>query len=458
VFGSNDVLNVGSGAVFGISGSSDTAYATGATAYVNTGSTNDTITGNSNNINVASGLTFAINGSYDTVNTGNATLSISNNLVGVMIYANNSTITEGNNDTVDVIGSGDTIIQGTGDTNLGVGGSNSTNGGGQDFVSNAASLATFSQALNVVAQDDLNSSGDSNAAATAQTSAFQAAVTAQMAADFGAILSPEYEGAAWAPTASTTTPSTTDLSTTGTASSSTVVTWSFANSPGTANDPFSSYIGAQYQATIEAAINAWSAVSGLTFVEVPDSATTDVRIGWGDFQTATSGVIGYTDFQQTNGAIQQGASVRLEDPMETSLTTDPAGSLVYSGTNTTLYQVALHEIGRAIGLSDNADPNSVMFGTASSSNQTLDQTDIDGAQALYGTPTDPINSTTALAELQQIYVNSSTTQTAANTQLSLSQLIQAMATFAPQQSATTPTVVAAQSNASQQQIAASTGH
>jgi hypothetical protein len=79
VFGSNDVLNVGSGAVFGISGSSDTAYATGATAYVNTGSTNDTITGNSNNINVASGLTFAINGSYDTVNTGNATLSISNN-------------------------------------------------------------------------------------------------------------------------------------------------------------------------------------------------------------------------------------------------------------------------------------------------------------------------------------------------------------------------------------------
>lgn len=87
-----------------------------------------------------------------------------------------------------------------------------------------------------------------------------------------------------------------------------VVTWSFATGPGPADAPFSGTIGAAYKAAIEQGFQAWAAASGLTFEEVPDSASSDIRIGWGDFDTA-SGVVGYTSFSQAGGTIAPGTVV-----------------------------------------------------------------------------------------------------------------------------------------------------
>jgi len=116
---------------------------------------------------------------------------------------------------------------------------------------------------------------------------------------------------------------------------------------------------------------------------VTDSANSDIRIGWGSFNTLTSGILGYTAYQTNNGAFQPNEIVRLEDPSQDALTGSGI-NMTYSGSQATLYQVLLHEIGHAIGFADNADPHSVMYYESTNSNQTLDKTDIAGVKSLYG--------------------------------------------------------------------------
>ena len=74
----------------------------------------------------------------------------------------------------------------------------------------------------------------------------------------------------------------------------------------------------------------------------------------------------------------------MEDPTETALVNDPHGQPAYAGTGATLYQVALHEIGHALGLGDNSDPNSVMYYSLGANNRTLNGTDIAAIHAAYG--------------------------------------------------------------------------
>jgi hypothetical protein len=162
-----------------------------------------------------------------------------------------------------------------------------------------------------------------------------------------------------------------------------VITWSFATGPGPAGSPFSSTIQAQYQAAIEQAIQTWATASGLTFEEVPDSAASDIRVGWGNFDTADSGVIGLTNYQALAGQLQPGVIVRLEDPSQDAIAAGANGTLSYSGADVSLYQVALHEIGHALGLAVSADPNSIMFPELGSANTTLDATDIADIKTLY---------------------------------------------------------------------------
>ena len=171
--------------------------------------------------------------------------------------------------------------------------------------------------------------------------------------------------------------------------SNTDVTYSFATST-YANDasaPFSNAITGNYQGSIQWALQQWASVTPLTFTQVADSQAADIRIGFGTLGTPSTGVIGQTNLRWTGaGTFVPDEVVRLEDPSQFALNPNGSGGYTYAGTAATLQQVALHEIGHALGLGHAADPNAVMYASVGPNNQTLDGTDIAGIQSLYGAP------------------------------------------------------------------------
>jgi hypothetical protein len=189
-----------------------------------------------------------------------------------------------------------------------------------------------------------------------------------------------------------------------------VITWSIADSPSTASTPFSNYMSTAYETAIQDAFNTWSAATGITFEELPDSAQSDIRIGWGEFNTAITGKVGDTTYETNNARFLPGVTIRLEDPVQDALVAGADGQLTYAGTQADFSQALVHEIGHALGLADNTDPNSVMCYALGTNNRGLDSTDLAGIQTLYesgpkGAPaSSPVNT-------------------------GLDQLVQAMATF-----------------------------
>jgi predicted Zn-dependent protease len=228
--------------------------------------------------------------------------------------------------------------------------------------------------------------GSPAAVAAAQAAQNEISFVAQLAVtDPSSVNQSFYEGAKW---------------------NGTVITWSLADSAGASGSPFSSYMGTQYKALVTAAFAEWGAASGITFEQVADSSESDIRLGFGDFDTSASGVLGYTSLQTQDGQIQSGVTIRLEDPSQDALLTSLTGALSYSSTQSSLYQTILHEIGHALGLADNADPNSVMYYGASN-NISLDSTDIAGIQAMYGPNATlsfalPVSDATLESQIQQL--------------------------------------------------------
>lgn len=170
------------------------------------------------------------------------------------------------------------------------------------------------------------------------------------------------------------------------------ITWSFATSnlAGDSGAAFSNFFDTAAQSAevnvVDMALARWAGIAGFNFVQVSDSASVDIRIGWGDFLHSGLGEIGQASFKFIGDTMQPDTIVRLEDPVETALTSDPSviGGLQYSGQASTIYQVALHEVGHALGLAHSTDLNAVMFPTAQGvTNQDADASDIAGIQALY---------------------------------------------------------------------------
>ncbi len=166
--------------------------------------------------------------------------------------------------------------------------------------------------------------------------------------------------------------------------SSAAIFWSFAGQtlPGDAATPFSSYVPVAYQSTIAAAFARWSSVSGLIFSQVTDAATVPIRIGFGSFYNLAE--LGETDFRiGSRGIIAPDARIRLLDPATVPLV-DDGGTYVYAPYyDVSLYQVALHEIGHALGLDHTTDPYTVMYPYVSPLNTDLAPGDIYGINALY---------------------------------------------------------------------------
>ena len=265
--------------------------------------------------------------------------------------------------------------------------------------------------IGVIASFDV-ASGNLAAAHAAEAARLQAEQSAQASSSGqGGQVSANFEGAKW---------------------SGKTITWSLADSPGTAALPFSGYLSATYKPLIEKAFQEWAAASGLKFQEVEDSTSADIRIGWGKFDTATSGVIGYTGFQMNGGQFQPNTIIRLEDPHQDALATGTDGQLTYAGTQSELYQVVLHEIGHALGLADNPDPNSIMYYASGPSNRTLDNTDVAGIKALYDQT--QASSTQASAGATML-PNGGMGSGAPSSAVGLNRLVQALATFDTRSSA-----------------------
>jgi predicted Zn-dependent protease len=213
--------------------------------------------------------------------------------------------------------------------------------------------------IGTIAHYDL-AQGDTTGAQVAQRGRLEAAAAAQ-AAQSGKAGSAVLDGARW---------------------DSHLITWSLAS---TANATTSSvYMDAEYEKAAQDAFAKWGSASGLSFQEVTDSAHSDIRIGWDNFDTSNSGVVGYTSFHRHDGQMPSDTRIRLEDPTQLSLVRGADGQLTYAGTEAELGQVLEHEIGHALGFADNADPTSIMYYALSANNRTLDATDIAGVRDLYG--------------------------------------------------------------------------
>lgn len=170
------------------------------------------------------------------------------------------------------------------------------------------------------------------------------------------------------------------------------ITWSFATSNYIvdASGVFSNQISGEYQGVIQSAFQQWAAVSPLTFTQVADGGdyytAANIRVGFGMLNTPSTGVIGQTSLRWNgSGNLIPDEIVRLEDPNQLGLVQGNSG-YTYSGTATTLQQVAMHEIGHALGLGHASDPNAIMYGSVGPNNQTINSTDIAGIQSLYGAP------------------------------------------------------------------------
>jgi hypothetical protein len=262
--------------------------------------------------------------------------------------------------------------------------------GGYGFAGSASTVqAAIGSNIGSIAQADL-AKGDQAGATAAEAGLHQAYETA-MSTPTAGTGSSVLEGAKW---------------------DSKVVTWSFAGTPGANDSQAGAATDSAYETDLQQAFATWSAASGITFEEVSGSAQSDISVGFGELNTASTGEVGYTAYQAKNGQMA-GANIELEDPNQDALVTGPGGQLTYSGTDATLEQVMLHELGHAFGLADNADQNSIMYYDLTSSNRTLDSTDIAGIQSLYSPGS---NASSPVS-------NTSGSQ--------IDQLIQAMASYAP---------------------------
>jgi predicted Zn-dependent protease len=169
-----------------------------------------------------------------------------------------------------------------------------------------------------------------------------------------------------------------------------VVTYSFASTNYVAQPAsFSHFItNPAYQAIVESAAAAWSAVSGIQFQLVPDSASVDIRVGFQSLDATPGGVIGSAYWSWSGPNFLPGTIVAAEDPAANLLTPLPNGDFQYSGTTTGLRQVFEHELGHALGLDHNQnDLNAAMYPNSGPSNNSgPDLSDIQAIQSLYGAP------------------------------------------------------------------------
>lgn len=136
-------------------------------------------------------------------------------------------------------------------------------------------------------------------------------------------------------------------------------------------------LNAAQMAMLQSDLDQYAAITGLTFQLVASNGQID--IGFANLDTANTGKLGATKTYSSNSQLLL-AQITLENPNETPLTSD--GS--YTGTSASFNAVLLHELGHALGMSDNNVASSIGNYYLSSSNQELSDADKIAFKGLYG--------------------------------------------------------------------------
>ncbi len=169
------------------------------------------------------------------------------------------------------------------------------------------------------------------------------------------------------------------------------VTWSFATSNLASGYQYDRYIvEVDYRQVIREAFAAWEAVANIDFVETTDSTNAGIRFGWdaidGPFRVVgEASYFGVSDNNFSTAAPRYSitkAEIRFDTAETWSASKTPPVNV------SSLYSVALHEIGHAIGLAHSTDLQTIMYPT-NTGLSALGTGDIDGIRVIYGTPAVP---------------------------------------------------------------------
>src|SRR3954451_1222157 len=167
------------------------------------------------------------------------------------------------------------------------------------------------------------------------------------------------------------------------------VYWSFADlANGHGFYAWDASITGQFRTEVEQAFSRWQSVANIRFVEVADSSSVNIRLGF-DAIDGTGGIAGETQYTFGSDSRFQAAEIRFDNNEGWHL----QGGAEIGSLNSSFFALALHEIGHALGLGHYDVWPAVMNSTLTASITDLTQSDRDGISAVYGLPaTTTVNS------------------------------------------------------------------
>ena len=145
---------------------------------------------------------------------------------------------------------------------------------------------------------------------------------------------------------------------------------------------------------VKEAFAEWASLANIKPVQVNDVSSSppqppDIRVGLSDLLSNIGPpMVGFTHPKfDANGKFSPDTLVSIENPTQMPVIALSNGDFQYKGFDTTVLQVALHEVGHALGLAENPnDPTSIMNPSLTRLNRAPDAQDIAAIRYLYGPP------------------------------------------------------------------------